>query len=59
MAGFTQPDVILYRSVYPEICTFAETRPDQLNALLKTMAEKEFRWKVILEITARVQEEDR
>ena len=58
MAGFRQPDLILFRSVYPEICEFAATRPDQLKGMLNQMAEEEFRWKVILEITNRVTSED-
>ena len=48
LAGFTHTREILFRSVYKEICTIAETRPDKLNALLNSYAEKEFRWKVIL-----------
>lgn len=58
MAGFPYPERILYRSIYSEICTFAKTRPDQLKSLLDQMAEKEFRWKVILQIITRVPSAD-
>ena len=48
MAGFSDPRMILFRSVYEETCLFAGTRPDHLRSLLEKKAEEEFRWRVIL-----------